>query len=84
MDDGDAETRRVCPYEGRRIDRCGIIGDNEKTRGVAMSKSVAFHQFFDRMTGAINVVLFNEFIENLPKVMTIDGARRLIYKIGLF
>ena len=31
-------------------------------------KPVAFHQFFDRLTGAINVVLIKEFIEKLLKV----------------
>ena len=31
-------------------------------------KPVAFHQFFDRITGAINVVLIKEFIENLPAI----------------
>lgn len=31
-------------------------------------KPVAFHQFFDRKTGAINVVLIKEFIEKLPEV----------------
>ena len=31
-------------------------------------KPVAFHQFFDRKTGAINVVLIKEFIEKLPAV----------------
>ena len=31
-------------------------------------KPVAFHQFFDRTTGAINVVLIKEFIEKLLKV----------------
>jgi hypothetical protein len=31
-------------------------------------KPVAFHQFFDRTTGAINVVLIKEFIEKLPEV----------------
>jgi hypothetical protein len=31
-------------------------------------KAVAFHQFFDRKTGAINVVLIKEFIEKLPEV----------------
>ena len=31
-------------------------------------KPVAFHQFFDRMTGAINVELIKEFIEKLPAV----------------
>ena len=32
------------------------------------SKPVAFHQFFDRKTGAINATLIKEFIENLPAV----------------
>lgn len=31
-------------------------------------KPVAFHQFFDRKTGAINVALIKEFIEKLPEV----------------
>ena len=33
-----------------------------------MSKPVAFHLFFDRLTEEINVVLIKEFIEKLPKV----------------
>ncbi len=31
-------------------------------------KPVAFHQFFDSTTGAVNVVLIKAFIESLPKV----------------
>ena len=31
-------------------------------------KPVAFHQFFDSKTGAINVMLLKEFIENLRKI----------------
>lgn len=30
-------------------------------------KPVAFHQFFDSITGSINVMLIKEFLENLPK-----------------
>ena len=31
-------------------------------------KPVAFHQFFDRLSGKINVVLIKEFIGKPPKV----------------